>query len=93
MRKGSEKRRFWALGFPRGHRQGSALKNLAGELHTDGVGCMLPSCREGKKEILVKCHYGAEALVLREEPLQGRNGEFGSLSPGYGWEPLKIKKQ
>ena len=28
----------WALGFPRSRRKGSALKNLAGALPTDGVG-------------------------------------------------------
>lgn len=37
LRNGSEKRQFWALGFSRGRRKGSALKNLAEALHTEAV--------------------------------------------------------
>ena len=43
---------FLALRFCRGRRKGSALKNLARALHTDGVGGTLSVGREVKMEIL-----------------------------------------
>jgi len=47
-----EKRQFLTLRFCCGRRKGSALKNLAGALHTDGVGCTSSVGREVKMEIL-----------------------------------------
>src|ERR1039457_7072086 len=41
LRNGWEKRQFLALRFCRGRRKGSALKNLAGALHSDGGGYTL----------------------------------------------------
>ena len=45
------KRQFLALRFCRSRRKGSALKNLAGALHTDRVECMLSVGGEVKMEI------------------------------------------
>ena len=44
---------FLALGFCHGCRKGSGLKNLAGALHADGVGCTLSIGRKVKIEIPV----------------------------------------
>ena len=53
----SEKRvreaQFWALGFSYNRQRGSALKNLAGALPADGVGCTLSLVWEVKMEIPV----------------------------------------
>jgi len=46
---------FLALRFCRGRRKGSALKNLAGALHTDEGECTLSVGREVKMEIPVDC--------------------------------------
>ena len=54
LRNGWEKRQFLALRFWRSRRKGSALKNLAGALHTDGGGCTLSVGREVKMEIPVE---------------------------------------
>jgi hypothetical protein len=48
------KRQFLALRFCRSRRKGSALKNLAGALHTDRVGCTLSVGGEVKMEIPVR---------------------------------------
>ena len=45
------KRQFLALRFCRSRRKGSALKNLAGALYTDRVGCTLSVGGEVKMEI------------------------------------------
>jgi len=45
------KRQFLALRFCRSRRKGSALKNLAGALHTDRVVCTLSVGGEVKMEI------------------------------------------
>jgi hypothetical protein len=47
-------RQFLALKFCRSRRKGSALKNVAGALQTDGGGCTLSVGREVKMEILVE---------------------------------------
>jgi hypothetical protein len=44
---------FLAMKFCRSRRKGSALKNLAGTLHTDGAECTLSIGREVKMEIPV----------------------------------------
>jgi hypothetical protein len=49
-----ETRQFSALGFFRNRRKDSAVKNLAGALHADRVGCTLSVVREVKMEIPVK---------------------------------------
>jgi hypothetical protein len=41
---------FWALGFSRNRRKGSAVKNLAGELKTETVRYKLPVAREVNME-------------------------------------------
>jgi hypothetical protein len=51
LRDGWKKRQFLALRFCRSRRKGSALKNLAGALHADRVGCTLSVGREVKMEI------------------------------------------
>lgn len=63
---GWEKRQFLASGFCRGHRKGSALKNLAGALHADGVGCTLSVGREVKMEIPAYSSSGAKLLPAQE---------------------------
>jgi hypothetical protein len=50
---GGEMRQLLGLRFCRGRRKGSALKNLGGALHTDGVECRLSVGREIKLEIPV----------------------------------------
>jgi len=45
---------FLALPFCSSRRRGSALKNLAGALHTDDGGCTLSASREVKMEIPAK---------------------------------------
>ena len=54
MRNGWEKRQFLTLRFCRSRRKGSALKNLAGALHTDGGWSTLSVGWEVKMEILAK---------------------------------------
>jgi hypothetical protein len=44
-------RQFSDLGFFRNRRKGRAVKNLAGTLHADRVGCTLSVGREVKMEI------------------------------------------
>jgi len=51
---GWKKRQFLALRFCRSRRKGSALRNLAGTLHTDGAACTLSVGREVKMEIPAK---------------------------------------
>ncbi len=45
---------FLALRFCCGRRKGSALKNVAGALHPDGIGCTLSVDREGKRKFPVQ---------------------------------------
>ena len=54
LRNGWEKRQFFALKFCRRCRKGSALKDLAGALHTDAGGCTLSVGRELTMEIPAK---------------------------------------
>jgi hypothetical protein len=45
-------RQFSALGFLCNRRKDSAVKNLAGALHADRVGCKLKVVREDEMEIM-----------------------------------------
>jgi hypothetical protein len=54
LRNGWEKRQFLALRFCGDRRKGSALKNLTGALHADGVECTLSVGWEVKMEIPAK---------------------------------------
>jgi len=59
LRNGSEKRQSWALGFSRGRPRGSALKNLAGALHTEAARCIVIGPNA--------CHVRGRRLLHRDE--------------------------
>src|SRR5437879_13179283 len=78
LRNGWEKRQFLALRFCRSRLKGSALKNLAGALHTDGVACTLSVGREVKMEIpdlLQKCSTALR--LLNQDGVRGIVREAG----------------
>jgi hypothetical protein len=77
-----ETRQFSALGFFRDRRKDSAVKNLAGALHADRVGCTLSVVREVKMEIPVKIFLvGAAAIVLLPAVRIGPTAIAQSSSP------------
>jgi hypothetical protein len=79
-----------ALRFCRSRRKGSALQNLAGALHTDGVGCMLSVGREVKMEIPA---YNMKLSLERADAVKKWLVENAGIKPSRitttGWGETK----